>query len=99
MIAFYRQAAIAPGKLGSAIAFAREVAAYLKDRHKIDLAIAMPVGGNPNRIGWSARYENLGEFETKMSGLTADPKYMEMIAKGGDNFIAGSLHDEIWRAL
>jgi len=26
-----------------------------------------------------------------------DQKYMELIAKSADNFIAGSLHDEIWR--
>lgn len=99
MIAFYRQASIAPGKTGSAIAFAHEIAAYTKDKHGVELAIAMPYGGNPNRIGWSARYENLAEFETKMTRLTTDPKYMEMVAAGTGNFIAGSVRDEIWRTL
>lgn len=99
MIAFYRQAAIVPGKTGPAIAFAREVAAFAKDRHGIELSIALPYGGNPNRIGWATRFENLGELETKMTQLSTDPKYMEMAATGGTNFIAGSLHDEIWRTL
>jgi hypothetical protein len=28
-----------------------------------------------------------------------DQKYMEMIARAADNFIAGSVQDEIWRQL
>lgn len=99
MIAFYRNAAIAPGKVGSAIAFAKQIVAYVKDKHGIELSIAMPIAGNPNRIGWAARYDNLGAFEAKMNALLADPGYMEMITRGGENFIAGTLHDEIWRTL
>ncbi len=59
----------------------------------------MPVAGNPNRIGWAARYENLGAFETKMKAITSDPRYQEMAAKGSENFIAGTIHDELWRTL
>jgi hypothetical protein len=99
MIAFYRNATIASGKVGSAIAFAKQIAAYVKDKHGIELSIAMPVAGNPNRIGWAARYDNLGAFETKMNALVTDPGYMEMVAKGSENFIAGTVHDEIWRTL
>jgi hypothetical protein len=32
-----------------------------------------------------------------MAKLMSDPKYMEMVAKAADNFIAGSVNDEIWR--
>jgi hypothetical protein len=99
MIAFYRSAAIAPGKVGSAVAFAKEISAYVKDKNKTDLLIAMPVGGNPNRIGWSTHYENLGDLENKMNQLMTDPKYLEMVAKGSENFIAGSVRDEIWRTV
>jgi hypothetical protein len=99
MIAFYRNAAIASGKVGSAIAFAQQIAAYVKDKHGVDLSIAMPVAGNPNRIGWAARYENLAAFEAKMTTITSDPHYKELAAKGSDNFIAGTIHDEIWRTM
>ena len=99
MIAFYRNAAIASGKVGSAIAFAKQIAAYVKDKHGVDLSIAMPVAGNPNRIGWAARYENLAALEAKMTAITSDPHYKEMAAKGSDNFIAGTIHDEIWRTM
>jgi hypothetical protein len=99
MIAFYRNAAIASGKVGSAIAFAHQIVAYVKDKHSIDLSIAMPLAGNPNRIGWAARYENLGQFEAKMSALAADQRYIELVSKGSENFIPGTVHDEIWRTL
>lgn len=99
MIAFYRNAAIAPGKVGSAIAFAQQIAAYVKDKHGVELSIAMPVAGNPNRIGWAARYENLAGFESKMMAITSDPHYKEMAAKGSESFIAGTIHDELWRTL
>lgn len=99
MIAFYRKAAIAPGKVGSAIAFAQQIAAYVKDKHALELSIAIPVAGNPNRIGWAARYENLAAFEAKMMAITSDPRYKEMAAKGSENFIAGTIDDELWRTL
>lgn len=99
MIAFYRNAAIAPGKVSSAVAFAQQIAAYVKDKHGVDLSLAMPVAGNPSRIGWAARYENLAAFEAKMTAITSDPHYKELAAKGSDNFIAGTVHDEIWRTL
>jgi len=99
MIAFYRNAAIATGKLGSAIAFAHQIVAYVKEKHGVELSLAMPMAGNPNRIGWAARYENLAAFEAKMTAITSDPHYREMAAKGSDNFIAGTIHDEIWRTL
>ena len=99
MIAFYRNAAIAPGKVGSAVAFAQQVAAHIHDKHGVTLSIAMPMAGNPNRIGWAARYENLAAFEAKMAAITSDPHYKDMAAKGAENFIAGSIHDELWRTL
>lgn len=99
MIAFYRHAAIAPGKVGSAVAFAQQIVAYVKDKHGVELSLAMPLAGNPNRIGWAARYEDLAAFEVKMTAINSDPHYRELVAKGGENFIAGTIHDELWRTL
>jgi hypothetical protein len=99
MISTYRSAVILPGKFASAVTFAKQIAAYVKDAIGVDVGVAMPYGGNPMRIGWSSRYENLGAYEAAMAKLLADPKYMEMTAKGSENFIAGSVHDEIWRGI
>jgi hypothetical protein len=99
VIAIYRSAVVLPGRLSNAVVFAKQVAAYVKDSTGIGVSVSMPVGGNPSRIGWASRYDNLGALETVMGKLMADPKYMEKIAKGGENFIAGSMHDEIWREI
>jgi hypothetical protein len=99
MITFYRSASIASGKVPSALGFAKEISAYVKDKVGVDVGIAVPVGGNPNRIGWAARYDNLAAMEAATDKLMADPKYLELVSKGADNFIAGSVHDEIWRTI
>lgn len=97
MFTWYRTASIAPGRVAKTMAFANEISAYVKKKTGVEVHVGMPVSGNPNRIGWSARYENLAAFETTMAKLMSDPKYMEMVAKSADNFIAGSVHDEFWR--
>jgi hypothetical protein len=99
MISFHRSVGVAPGKNASALILARELVAYIKDKMGIDVQIAVPVGGNPNRLGFSVRYENLGALEAAQVKLTSDPKYMELAANGAENFVAGSFHDEIWRIL
>jgi hypothetical protein len=99
MISFYRSACIAPGKTPSALAFAHEVAAYAKTLTGVDLKVGVPVGGNPSRVGWSSQYENLAAMEAAMAKLSGDAKYWEMVGRGADNFVAGSLHDEIWRSV
>jgi hypothetical protein len=99
MISWYRVAAIAPGKMVSAVGFAHEIAAFVKGKTGVEVRVAMPLGGNPNRIGWSSQHESLASFEIGMSNLIADSKYMEIVAKAADYFIAGSVHDEMWRIL
>ena len=99
MIEFHRVATIANGKIPGALAFAHEISAYLKDAHGIEVAVAMPVGGNPHRIGWSSHYENLAAMEAKQTGYMSDPKFMDMLAKSADLFISGSVHDEVWKIL
>jgi len=38
-------------------------------------------------------------LEKAQASFVTDSKYMEMVVKSSDNFIAGSLHDEIGRIL
>lgn len=99
MVIFSRGAAIAPGKTASAIAFAHEISAYLKTSVGVELEVLMPIGGNPNRIGWSTRYKDLAELEATTAKMTADPKYWELVNKGTENFMAGSIRDAMWRTV
>jgi len=99
MIHFYRSAAIAQGKLANAMGFAKEISSYLKEKHGLDVEVSMPIGGNPNRIAWTAAYPNLAAYEAASLKLMADSNYMEMARKGAENFVSGSLKDQLWRAF
>jgi hypothetical protein len=97
MINFQRTASVAPGKAVPAMLFAREVATYIMGKSGLEVKIGTPIGGNPNRITWFVQYESLAILEDTQSKLMLDQKYMELIAKAADNFIPGSMHDDIWR--
>lgn len=99
MIVFTRTANIAPGQTLSAMVFAREIVGYIKKTTGVQLEVMVPVGGNPNRVAWTTRYENLGSFEQFQSAVSADMTYLQMVAGGADNFIAGSVEDAIWKLV
>ena len=99
MIHFTRTASVAPGKLADSLAFAAEVTEFLSGAYGQKMQVMMPVGGNPHRICWYSSYETLGAMETFQSKTMGDPKYLAILAKGAANFIAGSVHDDIWRSL
>ncbi|MBB3180281.1 hypothetical protein [Variovorax sp. Sphag1AA] len=99
MIIFVRTAGIAPGKNASMLAFSKEIVAYIKDAYKFDVEVLLPIGGNPQRIGWTSRHKDLAEYDSVNLRLIADPKYWEILNKYIDSFMPGSAHDEIWRTL
>jgi hypothetical protein len=99
MIAITRTASIAPGKTGNAVDFGHQVAKYIEDKHGVKLEVLMPIGGNPARIAWHARYESLAQWEALTAKLLADKKYMQLVSKHSDVFLPGSVRDSFWRAI
>ena len=99
MIAFVRVASVKPGKTGAAMMFAKEVAAYIKANHHIDLEILRPIGGNPQRVAWSTRYADMAAMQAFTNKLLADAKYWELVNGAADCFIAGSMYDAIWQTV
>ena len=99
MIVFIRTAGIAPGKNASMLAFSNEIVGYIKEAYKFDVEVLLPVGGNPQRIGWTSRHKDLAEYEEISLRLMADPKYWEIVTKHTACFAPGSVNDEIWRTL
>jgi len=99
MIRFVRTSSIAPGKVGDALAFAKQVSEFIGKHYGVKLEVMLPVGGNPHRVAWRAEYANLGAMEEFQAKIMADPKYLALLAKGGANFIAGSVNDAIWRTV
>jgi hypothetical protein len=99
MIRFVRSASIASGKVGDAIAFAKQIVDYVGKNYSVKLEVMMPVGGNPNRIAWRAEYADLAAMEAMFARSAMDPKYMELVKAGAANFIPGSVNDVIWKTI
>lgn len=99
MYQFVRTANVQSGKFGEALAFAKEVVEHLAKTHDLQLEVSMPVSGNPYRLCWSNRFENLSQFEEFQTRLMGDAKYREILGKAGSIFISGAGVDEIWRIL
>jgi hypothetical protein len=98
MISFVRTGAIAPGKAAAAFAFAQKIVEYWKNNYDREIELRRPIGGNPNRIAFVAHYKDLAEFDAVNLKSLADAKYLELLGAAGDLWIAGSLHDELWRS-
>ena len=99
MISFVRVAGIAPGKTAAAIGFAHEIAAYMKSTYGVELEVLRPIGGNPQRIAWSARYPDLATLEAVNTKTLGDKQYWALVGKASDNFVGGSMRDAIWQSL
>jgi hypothetical protein len=97
MIAFVRVTGVKPGKEVAAMTFAKEISAFLKSSYHLDFEVLRPVGGNPQRIAWSTRYADMATMETTTSKILADAKYWELLNGASECFIAGAMHDSIWR--
>lgn len=97
MITMIRTASIIPGQQAKAKAFAKEFAAILNATNGTETRVSVPIGGNPNRIRITAHHENLAALETSMTRLANNPAYLELLARGPDLFVSGTLFDEIWR--
>jgi len=99
MITFLRSVQVLPGKTPEALAFAKEIASHIKTTTGQDLTIGVPVGGDASRIGWYTRYDTMGAMETQQTKMLADAKYWEIVSRGANLFVPGSIRDEIWRTV
>jgi hypothetical protein len=99
MITFSRVANIAPGKMPMAIEFAQRTAAYLKQTYGLDVAISVPIGGNPLQVCWTAQADNMAKFDELGQKFLTDKKYAAMITEYSDSMIPGTVVDSYWRTL
>jgi hypothetical protein len=99
MIAFVRSAGIAPGKTGAMMAFAKEMSSYINSHFGVEVTVLTPIGGNPQRVAWSVRYQDLAALQATMNKMTADKGYWELSNKNVDCFVPGSLNDAIWQEV
>jgi ketopantoate hydroxymethyltransferase len=99
MIIFARSADIAPGKVGEAMAFAKEIAKLFEKLTGAELTVMTPIGGNPNQIFWRTTYKDLAGLEAAQTAAIADATYMAKIAGAAGLFLPGSVHDRIFKTV
>ena len=99
LIHFTRTTSIAPGKVAEALAFAGEMTEYLSSSYGQKMQLMMPVGGNPHRLCFYSSYDSLGDMEKFQTRTMGDAKYLSILGKGAGIFIAGSVHDDIWKTV
>lgn len=99
MISFVRTAGIATGKTASMLTFAKEISTHFEKNYDVKLEVLLPIGGNPQRVAWSARYKDLAALEAVNVKLRADKAYWELVNKHSGDFVSGSLRDAIWTTV
>jgi hypothetical protein len=74
------------------VAFAKEIAAYVKKAYKVDIKV---YANSKGVLFWIADYKDYAEYDNVRSKVVSDKKYWEIISTAKDLFIEGSLCDEI----
>jgi hypothetical protein len=93
MITIARRAQAANGKFPEAIAFAQKVTDYLSKNHNANITVHRQIGGNPFRIIWVNRFDDMMAYSAFMEATMSDPKYLEILQNAGDLFTEGSVSD------
>jgi hypothetical protein len=99
MITFVRTATALPGKAIELLAFAREIAAVVKNASGAQLTVGATVGGANGEVAWIANYENLAHLEEAFVKLMASAEYRDAIKKVEHLAVPGSSRDQIWRHI
>ncbi len=99
MVRFVRRGTIKPGKLQPALAFASEIAGYVKSKIGIDVNIFMQTGGVVGRICWQTDYPDMGALEKANRELLADQEFLKRVEAAADLFIQGDMSDSLWTQL
>jgi len=99
MIVTSRTASVAPGKNHAAMLFAHQVTKYVTEKYGVETTLMVPIGGDAMRISWRGQFPSLADLEAYGEKLRHDREYSQMVDKAGDCFIAGSVHDEMWRTV
>lgn len=99
MITFVRTATAAPGKLGEALVWAKEITAIVKRVTGKDMAVANPFGGVVTEVAWIAQWDSVGQADEAFSKLMADREYTAALTKAAHLLVAGSARDHIWKHI
>ena len=95
---------IAPGRQADAVARVHEWVAIYKEVTGVTVRLSVVTTGTLGRMCFSSDYESMGAWEAAQAKVSGSPKGKALMAKamqerrdGMNRFVAGTMHDEIWR--
>lgn len=97
MIIGIREVGVLPGKAKAARELMNELNPLVREITSSDVESARPIGGNPQRVGWCARYKDMAAYEAAWAKLAADQRFAAMMQKTPDIFVPGSMHEVLWQ--
>jgi hypothetical protein len=101
MITLVRTAQTMPGKIGEAIAWAKEAVAIGKRVTGTEVEISVSFGGVVGEMAFMRTYDNAAQAEEAAAKLMADREYITAIGKAAAAglFVPGSVRDQMWRRI
>ena len=100
MIRWIRTAQIAGGNPMPAIAWAKEMADYVKKYEGFSsIDVFTDAFGDVGTIRWIVDYEDFASFEKVQNQIMTDPGFFEKTAKVSELFIEGKTHDTIMSSV
>jgi hypothetical protein len=96
MVRFMRSALAVIGRFPEAMAFAKEIAEYVRGTHGVDLKVYIESDGT---IYWITDYPDYETFASKRAAITADAGYWEIITKAEGLLLDGSVQDTVLTAV
>jgi NIPSNAP protein len=102
MVRWMRSARISDaGKFVEAVAWAKEVAAFVEKKHKAPkIGVYVDAFGHMGTIRWVVDYDNLASLEATQTGILGDSEYFQKVREAADKglFMQGQIEDIVMRA-
>jgi hypothetical protein len=97
MITFVRTLVALPGKMGDALAIAKETEAHVKRVTGADFTVNTSFGGSFSEIAFIAHYDSLAQMEAANDKVMADAEIRAHLKKWENMLVPGATRDHVWR--
>lgn len=84
------------GKLGDAIGWGVEAAQHVEGLIGRPTMLAMPTVGPFSQLVWMTASRDVAEADANLARTNGDDGYQKLVARGGDLFVDGSGHQEMF---
>ena len=100
MVRWMRKARVAPGKFMEAMAFATEIAGYVKKFEGLPpVHVFIDSFGDITTLRWIVDYESLAAMEQVSAQMMSDQDYLKKVNSSGHLFMPGSVKDVAMRLI